>query len=84
MKRNYFFYLVIFSAGFSLAQLTRTTDYEHAIGFAVRAFCESIGWGVVLFALGLGAMTAYHILMEGADRFALESVMKRLKSEARS
>lgn len=83
MKR-YLSYIVIFAAGFALAQLTRSVDYEHAIGFSVRAFWEAMGAGLALFAMGLGAMTLFHMVMDSAERLAPESVLRRLqKTEAR-
>lgn len=82
-RRNYLLQLVIFAAGFALAQLTRNTDYEHAIGFACRAFWEAIGAGLTLFAMGLGALMIYQFLMDGADRLSLDAVLKRMQREAR-
>ncbi len=69
MKRH-LLHILIFSIGFSLAQLTRNVDYERAIGFAIRAFWETMGAGLTLFALGLGGLALFNILTDKADSIA--------------
>ncbi len=77
-------YILVVAATVALDQLTRPVEFQQAIGYLVMYWCFVIGAALTLAVIVLGTMTAFHILMEGADRFALESVMKRLKSEARS
>jgi hypothetical protein len=75
--KSYLPYIVTFATAFALAQLTRNVDYEHAIGFAVTAFWEAMGAGLTLFAMVLGGLSLFNVLVDKADGIADLIVSRR-------
>jgi hypothetical protein len=73
---------------FTLAQLTRSVDLPHAVGFAVLALFCSLGAFGVLFVLGVGALVLTYFFACGGNRLVqdVREVLARpsqVKAEAK-
>lgn len=82
------YFLLLFCAGFAMAQLTRNVDLPAAIGIAVLTFATTVGLALMLAAMVFGAVTVYRVVTDGTymcrhdigDLFRRESVTREQRT----